>query len=54
MLQTGKVEGSSPDEVDFFNLPNPSAALWPEIFLGVKMRPARKADTLTTNCEPTV
>jgi hypothetical protein len=61
-----KVAGSSPDEVDFFNLPNPSSrtmALESTQRLtemstrnvpGGKGRPARKADNLTAVCEPTV
>jgi hypothetical protein len=61
-----KVAGSSPDEVDFFNWPNPSSRT---MALGstqpvtemstrnlpvVKGRPARKADNLTAICEPIV
>jgi hypothetical protein len=57
---------SSPDEVDFFNLPNPSSRT---MALGStqplremstsnlpvgKGRPALKADNLTTTCEPIV
>jgi hypothetical protein len=62
-----KVAGSIPDGViGFFNLPNSSSramALGPTqpltemstgIFLELKGRPARKADNLTTICEPTV
>jgi hypothetical protein len=62
-----KIAGSSPDEVDFFlNLPNPSSRIMvlgstqplPEMSISnltvVKGRPARKADNLTTICEPTV
>jgi hypothetical protein len=58
--------GSSPDEVDFFNSPNPSRrtmALGSTQSLtemstrnlpGGKGSPARKADNLTAICEPTV
>jgi hypothetical protein len=64
-----KVAGSSSDEVDFFNLPNPSS---PTMTLGStqplsemstrnlpggggdKGRPARKANNLTAICEPIV
>jgi hypothetical protein len=63
-----KVAGSSPDEVYFFNLPNPSSrtmALGSTHPLtemstrnlpggGAKERPARKADNLTATCEPIV
>jgi hypothetical protein len=62
-----KVAGSSPDEVDFFNLPNPSSrtlALGSSQALremstrnlpgGGKEQPARKADNLIAICEPTV
>jgi hypothetical protein len=61
-----KVARSSPDEVDFFHLPNPSSRtmalgstkplteMIPGIFLGGKGRSARRADNLTTICEPTV
>jgi hypothetical protein len=62
------VAGSSPDEVDFFNLPNPSSrtmALGSTQPLtemstrnlpgdGVKGGPMRKADNLTAICEPIV
>jgi hypothetical protein len=61
-----KIAGSTPDEVDFFNLPNPSICT---LTLGltqpltemstrnlpvVKRRPALKADKLTTICESIV
>jgi hypothetical protein len=61
-----KVAGSNPDEVDFFNLPNPSSRTMvlgltqPLIEmstrnnLGVKGRPAHKADNLTPIYEPIV
>jgi hypothetical protein len=54
----------SPDEVDFFNLPNRSSRTmgpgvrsasnrneYQESFWGGKGRPARKADKLTAICE---
>jgi hypothetical protein len=59
-----KVGGSSVDEVDFFNLLNPSRCdmalgstqpltkLVLGIFLRSKVRLARKADNLTAICEP--
>jgi hypothetical protein len=59
-----KVAGSSSDEVDFFNLPNPSSRTMTlgstqpltEIstrnFPGDKGRPAHKADNITAICEP--
>jgi hypothetical protein len=51
--------GSSPDEVDFFNLPNPSSCTMAlgstqpltQIFLGGKGRLVRRADKLTAICE---
>jgi hypothetical protein len=55
-----------PDEVDFFNLPNPSNStmalgstqplteMSTRNLPGGKRRPARKADNLTAICEPTV
>jgi hypothetical protein len=61
-----KVEGSSSNEVDFFNLPNPSnrnmasgstqplTEIGTRNLPGVKGRPARTADNLTTICEPIV
>jgi hypothetical protein len=66
MLLSLKVAGSSPDEVDFFNLPNPSSrtmalgSTQPLIEMstrnlpGGKGRPVRRADNLTAICEPTV
>jgi hypothetical protein len=60
------VTGSNPDEVDFFNVPNPSSrtmALGSTQSLtemstrnipGGKGWLARKADNLTTVCEPIV
>jgi hypothetical protein len=41
----------SPDEVDFFNRPNPSSHI---MALGDKGQLAHKADNLTAICEPTV
>jgi hypothetical protein len=46
-----KVAGSSPDEVDYFNLPNPSSRT---TALGGKGRPAGTADNLTAICESIV
>jgi hypothetical protein len=58
--------GSSPDEVEFFSLPNPSTRTMAlgstqpltEVSTrnlpGRKKRPARKADNLTAICEPIV
>jgi hypothetical protein len=59
------VAGSSPDEVDFFNLPNSFSRTMvlgstqpltgvPGIFLGGKVWPASKADNLTAICESIV
>jgi hypothetical protein len=48
-----KVSGSSPDEIKFFNLLNPTALGWKDIY-GVKALPARKTDSLTTIFEPIV
>jgi hypothetical protein len=64
MLQAGRSPVRVPDEVDFFNLPNPSSrtmALESTQTLtemstrnlpGVTKRPARRADNLTAACEP--
>jgi hypothetical protein len=62
-----KVAGSSHDDVNVFNLPNPSSRImapgvdsasnrneYQESFWGGKWRTARKADNLTAICEPTV
>jgi hypothetical protein len=58
--------GSSPDEVDFFNRPNPSSCIMAlgstqpltemstRDLLGCKGRPARKADNLTAIFEQNV
>jgi hypothetical protein len=66
MLQDGRSPVRVPDEVDFFNLPNPSGRT---IVLGLtqpltelstrnlpsgKKRPARRADNLAAICEPIV
>jgi actin-related protein len=61
-----KVAGSGPDEVDVFNLPNPSSHIIPgvdsasnrneyqESSWGGKGRLACKTDNHTAICEPTV
>jgi hypothetical protein len=66
MLTSRKVAVSSPDEVVFFNLPNPSSCTkalgWTQPLTemssrnlpGGKGRSARKADNLTAICEPIV
>jgi hypothetical protein len=66
MLQAGRSWDWIPDEVDFFNLPNPSSctmALGATQTLtemstrnipGGEGRPAHKADNLTAICEPIV
>jgi hypothetical protein len=66
MLQAGRSRDRIPDEVDFFNLPNPSSRtmvlgstqplteMSTRNIPGGKERPARKADNLTAICEPTV
>jgi hypothetical protein len=62
----GKSAGSSPNEVGFSNLPNPSSRtmalrstqplteMSTRNLPGGKERPARKADNLTAICEPIV
>jgi hypothetical protein len=65
MLQAGKSPVRVQDEVDFFNLPNPSSRIMApgstqsltemstrNLPVGIK-RPARRADNLAANCEPT-
>jgi hypothetical protein len=64
MLQAGRSPFRVPDEVDFFNLPNPisrTMALWstqPLIEMstrklpGGKKRPVRRADNLAAIYEP--
>jgi hypothetical protein len=66
MLQAGRSPDRVPDEVDFFNLPNPSSrtvALGSTQHLtemstrnlpGGKNRPARRADNLSAIFEPNV
>jgi hypothetical protein len=66
MLQAGMSPVRVPDEVDFFNLPNPSSrtmTLGPTQPLtemstrnlpGGKKRPAHRADNLAAICEPNV
>jgi hypothetical protein len=66
MLQAGRSPVRVPDEVDFFNLPNPSSRTMAlgltqpltEIstrnFPGGKKRPARRPDKLTAISEPNV
>jgi hypothetical protein len=61
-----KVAASNPDEVDFFNLPNPSSRnmalgqtqplteMSTRNISGGKGRPAREADNLTAICGPIV
>jgi hypothetical protein len=66
MLQAGRSPVQVPDEVDFFNLPNPSSStmalgstqplteMSTRNPLGGKGQPARKADNLTAIYELTV
>jgi hypothetical protein len=66
MLQAGSSPVWVPDEVDFFNLPNPSSRTMAlgstqpltEISTwnlpGGKKRPAHRADNLAAICEPNV
>jgi hypothetical protein len=66
MLQAGRSPVRVPNEVDFFNLPNPSSrtmALWStqpltemgtRNFLAGAKRPARRAENLAAICEPNV
>jgi hypothetical protein len=66
MLQAGKSPVRVPDEVDFFNLPNPSSrtmalgstqpltAMHIRNIPGGKKRPARTADNLVAICKPNV
>jgi hypothetical protein len=66
MLQTRRSPVRSPDEVDFFNLPNPSSRamalgstqplteMSTRYLLGGKKRPARRADNLAAICVPNV
>jgi hypothetical protein len=66
MLQTGRSPVRIPDEVDFFNLPNPSSftmslgstqpltKISTRNLPGGKKRPARRADKLIAIYEPNV
>jgi hypothetical protein len=66
MLQAGRSPVRLPDEVDFFNVPNPSSRIMAlgstqpltemstRKFPGGKKRPARKAHNLAAICEPNV
>jgi hypothetical protein len=66
MLQAGRSPVRVPDEVDFFNLPNPSrrtialgstqplTEMSTRNFPGGKRRPARRADNLAAIYEPNV
>jgi hypothetical protein len=66
MLQTGRSPVRVPDEVDFFNLPNPSSRtmvlgstqrlteMSTRNFPGGKKRPARRANNLGAIYEPNI
>jgi hypothetical protein len=66
MLQAGRLPVRGPDEVDFFNLPNPSShtmalgSTQPSVEMstrnlpGGKKRPACRADNLAAIYEPNV
>jgi hypothetical protein len=66
MLQARKSPVRVPDEADFFKFPNissctmalvstqPLAKMSTRNLLGVKKRPARRADNLAVNCEPNI
>jgi hypothetical protein len=66
MLQAGRSPVRVPDEVDFFNLPNPSSRtislgstqpltkMSTRNLPGGKKRPARRADNLAAICEPNI
>jgi hypothetical protein len=66
MLQAGRSPVLVPDEVDFFNLPNPSSRtmalgstqpltkMSTRNLPGGKMWPARRADNLAAICEPNI
>jgi hypothetical protein len=66
MLQAGSWPVRVPDEVDFFNLPNPSSRtmalesiqlvtkMRTKNLPGGKKRPVRRADNLVAICEPNV
>jgi hypothetical protein len=53
-LQGGRSPVRVPDEVDFFNLPNPSSRIMARNFPGGKKWPGRRADNLATIYEPNV
>jgi hypothetical protein len=65
-LQAGRLRDRIPDEVDFFNLPNPSSRtmnlgstqplteMSTRNISAVKGRPAHKTDNLIAICEPIV
>jgi hypothetical protein len=66
MLQAGRSPVRVPDEVDFFNLPNPSGRTMALVSTqpltdmstrnipGGKKRPAHRADNFAAICEPNV
>jgi hypothetical protein len=66
MLQAGRSPVQVPDDVDFFNLPNPSSCIMAlgltqtltemstRNLPGGKKRPAHRADNLAPICEPNV
>jgi hypothetical protein len=66
MLQAGRSQVRVPDEVDFFNLPNPSSPtmalgstqslsqMSTRKFPGGKMRPTLRADNISAIYEPNV
>jgi hypothetical protein len=66
MLQAGRSPVRVPDEMDFFNLPNPSSRTMALVSTqpltemstrnlpGGKKRSVRRADNLTAICEPIV
>jgi hypothetical protein len=66
MLQVGRSPVRVPDEVDFFNLPNPSSRtmalrstqplteMSTRKFPGGKKRPARRAENLAAIYEPNI
>jgi hypothetical protein len=66
MLHAGRSPVRLPDEVDFFNLPNPSSRtmalgstqplteMTTSNLPGGKKRPAHRADNLAAICEPNV
>jgi hypothetical protein len=66
MLEARRSPVRVPDEVDFFNLPNPSSStttlgstqplteMSTRNFPGGNKRPARRADTFAAICEPNI